>query len=185
MRRINKRLNDKKHLLVGLIVIGVLALGAVAGAQYGWKPGGMPSSEAIAFAERTSDLMTNTVVAALVQEINETTPENVQEGNLSIGLIFDDRNPSMRLVGTLGPLRQNDRPRDGFERDALAAALEGEPYTDVDRIRGRWFYRRSIPLSNFAPQCALCHTNFAGLPSTEYVGALMLRIPIRPRYGRP
>ena len=137
-----------------------------------------PSAAAIAFAKTTSDLMTNTVVAALLQEIGETTADNVQQGNLSIGLVFDDANLSMRLVGELEPLSNNDYPRDDFEEDALAQAMAGMAATSVEKVSGKWYYRRSIPLSNFAAQCALCHDNFVGLANTEYVGALMLRIPI-------
>jgi hypothetical protein len=137
-----------------------------------------PSQAEIDFAVETSDLMTNTVVAALVQEIGETTPDNVAQGNLSIGLIFNDKNEDMRLVGKLQPLKNNDRPQDNFERTALDAAMQGNPYTRVERVKGDWYYRRSIPLSNFAPQCQMCHGNFASLPSTAWVGALMLRIPI-------
>ncbi|MBX3161437.1 MAG: hypothetical protein KF773_36085 [Deltaproteobacteria bacterium] len=122
--------------------------------------------------------MTNTVVAALVQEIGETTPSNVAQGNQSISLIFNDRNHDMRLVGRLSPLRHNDYPEDRFERDALDDAMSGTPRTSVERVNGQWTYRRSIPLSNFAPQCKMCHSNFAALSSSAWVGALMLRIPI-------
>ena len=71
-----------------------------------------PSSEAVAFAQRTSDLMLATLFAALTQEFDETTPDNVAEGSASIGLIFNDRNDDMRLVGTLSPLSDNDYPGD-------------------------------------------------------------------------
>lgn len=165
----------KKPVIFLTLITALAGLAAGMDAKADEDP---PSAEAVAFAQRTSDLMTNTVVAALLQEINETTVDNVQEGNLSIGLVFDDANPSMRLVGTLDPLSENDRPRDDFEEDALDLALAGQPYTDVQRVQGKWYYRRSIPLSNFAPQCALCHDNFVGMPSTELVGALMLRVPI-------
>src|ERR1043165_9437452 len=62
-----------------------------------------PSQAEIQFAQETSDLMTNTVLAALVQEIGETTPQNHEQGELSIRLVFNDRNHDMRLVGTLDP----------------------------------------------------------------------------------
>lgn len=137
-----------------------------------------PTPEAIAFAERTSDLMTNTTVAALLQEIGETTPANVPEGSLSIGLIFDDLNHNLRLVGDIDPLSYNDYPEDAFEDAALTDALAGQPRTAVERINWKWYYRRSIPLSNFAPQCAMCHDAFQGMDASEYVGALMLRVPI-------
>jgi hypothetical protein len=159
------------------VAVAVLS-GAILGVAH--AASNTPPSEAqVAFAQRTSDLMTNTVVAALLQEINETTPENVSEGNLSIGLIFNDRNEDMRLVGTMDPLSENDRPQDAFENEALGLAMTGQPLTSVERVKGQWYFRRSIPLSNFKPQCAMCHANFKGLPETAPVGALMLRIPIQ------
>lgn len=33
-------------------------------------------------------------------------------------------------------------------------------------------------LSNFRAECALCHANFPAGPTSDYVGALMLRVPI-------
>jgi hypothetical protein len=167
----------KNPLLYLTLALGLSGIGAAATAQAGGN-NDPPTADAIAFAERTSDLMTATVVAALLQEIGETTPQNVHEGNLSISLIFDDSNPNMRLVGTLDPIRANDVPQDDFEEDALADAMNGQPRVDVERVSGKWYYRRSIPLSNFAPQCAMCHSNFENLPSSEPVGALMLRVPV-------
>lgn len=157
------------------VVVGMCAFGVGAEAH---RRDCTPTAAAIEFARETSDLMTNTVVAALLQEISETTPANVTKGNLSIGLIFNDHNRDMRLVGTLQPLSHNDYPADGFEHDALAAAMAGLPHTLVERIGGDWYYRRSVPLNNFQPQCAMCHANFSGLPSTTPVGALVLRVPI-------
>ncbi|HEY9205902.1 MAG TPA: hypothetical protein VIO58_08270 [Candidatus Methanoperedens sp.] len=138
-----------------------------------------PSTEAIAFAQRTSDHLTNMLLAALVKEIGDTTPENVAEGNLSIGLLFSDSQTNFRLVGTFAPISENDNPQDKFEETALAQALKGQPYTDVQRVKGKWVYRRSVPLSNFVPQCAMCHPNFASLAPTDNVGALMLKVPIK------
>lgn len=154
---------------------GTCAIGVVAEAHQNHN---FPSAAKIEFAREASDLMTNTVVAALLQEVNETTPENVAQGSLSIGLVFNDRNQDMRLVGRLQPLSHNDYPSDEWERDALNAAMNGVAVAEVDRDNGRWYFRRSVPLSNFQPQCAMCHPNFSSLPSTAWVGAIMLRIPI-------
>jgi len=107
-----------------------------------------PSSESIAFAQRTSDLMLNELLAALFQEFNETTPNNVEEGKQAISLIFNDSN--------------------------------------IERLGNRWYYRRSVALSNaFHPACVLCHTNFTpqffqktNNPG-QWVGALTLRVPIK------
>jgi hypothetical protein len=125
------------------------------------------------------DLLLATLFAALTQEFDETTPQNVEEGSLSIGLVFSDSHSNFRLVGTFDPLSENDRPQDTFERRALRLALDGgQHHTDVQRVDGAWFYRRSIPLSVFRAECAMCHTNFNGLDANDWVGALMLKVPI-------
>ena len=163
----------RKLALPGLLVTGLLTgVGAVADDSH------PPSTQQIEFATRTSDLLLATLFAALTQEFDETTPNNVEEGKLSISLVFNDRNKDMRLVGTFGPLRENDRPRDAFERAALQRALNGQPYTAVERDDGVWSYRRSVPLSNFRSECALCHSNFPPGPTPDWTGALMLRVPI-------
>lgn len=162
----------ERPTLYVILVVGLGGVAAPAGAQT------RPSEAAIAFAEEASELMKNTLVAALVQETDETTEDNVQQGSLSISLVFHDANLSMRLVGDLGPVSANDLPRDDFERAALADALMGEPRTSVELAGAEWFYRRSIPLSNSQPECALCHANFASMSSDAFVGALMLAVPI-------
>jgi hypothetical protein len=84
----------------------------------------------------------------------------------------------MRLVGTFDPLQATSRPRDAFERTAHGLALTGQAYTAVQRVDDQWYYRRSIPLSNFRAECALCHTNFPAGSTPDWMGALMLRVPI-------
>jgi hypothetical protein len=160
-------------VLVSLLMLAGLA---ISGFAEGPKP---PSQEAIEFAQRTSNLLTATLFAALLQEFDETTPANVEEGKKSIALVFNDRNTNMRLVGALQPLSDNDLPKDSFEETALAMALQGLPYTAVEKTTGEWAYRRSIPLSNFRVECSMCHTNFPSVPSSSFfVGALMLKVPI-------
>jgi hypothetical protein len=150
-----------------------------------------PSTEQVAFAERTSELMFQTVLAALLQEFKQTNEEakkphpSFAEGNQSISLIFNDANRDMRLIGTVGPLRENDRPSDAFEVKANNLALTtGKPLTDVQKVDGKWYYRRSVPLTNFDPSCALCHINYKGFSQTEKVGALVLRVPIVATYKK-
>ena len=160
-----------------IYLIGVFALAGVSlsGLAQDKKP---PSPQAIGFAKQTTDLLQATLFAALLQEFSETTPDNVAQGKQSIGLVFNDRNTNMRLVGTLEPLGHNDEPRDTFEETALASALQGQPSENVEKVEGEWVYRRSIPLSNFHPSCVMCHKNFEGFSSTTWVGALMLKTPI-------
>lgn len=166
----------KKLTLCGALVVALLTgLGITASAH---DADNAPSTEQVESAQKTSDLMLATLFAALTQELDETTVDNAEIGKHSISLIFNDRNEDMRLVGTLEPLRENDRPQDAFERKAHLLALNGTPYTSVERVDGRWYYRRSIPLSNFRAACALCHSNFPAGPTQDWVGALMLRVPV-------
>ncbi len=146
-----------------------------------------PSSESVAFAQRTSDLMLNELLAALFKEFDETTPSNVEEGKQAISLIFNDANRDMRLIGLFPPLQGglNDLPSDFFEQKSLALALKGQANTSVERVGNRWYYRRSVALSNtFHSACVLCHTNFTPQffqqthNQGQWVGALTLRVPI-------
>ena len=122
--------------------------------------------------------MLATLFAALLQEFAETTPANVAEGKKSISLIFNDRNEDMRLVGTLQPIRANDVPQDAFETYALGLAMQGKDYTVTEKVDGKWYYRNSVALSNFHAACAMCHSNFGPVNASQWVGALMLRVPV-------
>ena len=171
----------------------VLLCAAVCGALTGSASAGgashsAPTPAEVAFAQQTSDLMLNELLAALFTEFDETTPENVPNGKQAISLIFNDRNRDMRLIGTFGPLLggRNDLPADAFERASLSQALAGIAMTSVEKRAGEWVYRRSVPLSNtFHPNCVLCHTNFTqdffdetNNPG-QWVGELVLSVPIR------
>jgi hypothetical protein len=165
-----------KRLLVCGVVTGVIAAAVVLDTTA--YADDRPGSQAVLSAQKTSDLMLATLFAALGQEFAETTTDDVEQGKQSISLIFNDKNKDMRLVGVLGPLRAGDIPQDSFEAAALASAMHGQNFNDVQRVDGQWYYRRSVALSNFHPACVLCHTNFGPTDSTKWVGALMLRVPI-------
>ena len=144
-----------------------------------------PSSEAEAFAQTTSNLLYNELVAALFKEFDETTPENVAHGKQAISLIFNNANRDMRLIGVFAPLLggSNNVPSDSFEAESLAKALQGKENRSVERVGGKWYLRRSLPLSNtFHANCVLCHTNFNSQLFTnnpgQWVGALTTRVPI-------
>jgi len=170
-----------------MVITGCIAALGLAGILYA-SDDDTPSSRQIAFAQEVSNLVVNELVAALFQEFNETTPDNVEHGKQAISLIFNDVNREMRLVGTFAPLLggANDRPADRFEATALRRALDGQAYTAVQKVNDRWFYRRSVPLSNtLHKNCVLCHTNFTAdfFNSTnnpgQWVGTLVVGVPIR------
>ena len=170
------KMNNTMSRMKQVWAIGAIAAGLIV-ATMAVADSGYPSQQQVAFAKQTNDLMFAAVLAALGQEFAQTTPANVQQGSLSISLIFDN-NKSMRLVGQLDPLNPNDQPRDSFEKAALAAALNGQNYTNVEKDNGKYYYRSSVALSNFSPSCSLCHTTFGPVNSSEWVGALMQRVPI-------
>ncbi len=133
-----------------------------------------PSPSEIDFAHGAMDRLQSELFAALLNEFAGTTPENAAQGKLAIGIIFDDRNTGMRLVGTLEPLGgRNATPKDAFEQQSLALAMTGEGNQGVEKVAGHWYVRRSVPLANFDPSCHVCHSNFGSTPDpTEWTGAL-------------
>jgi len=168
-------------------VIGLVVLLTVVGVVGFGLTDNPPSNEAVAFAETTTNLLQNELFAALIQEFNETTADNVEQGKQAISLIFNDSNRDMRLIGIFPPLLGgvNDLPSDSFERRSLALALQGDGNTSVERVGNRWYYRRSVALSNtIHPSCVRCHTTFTNQFFTQthnegqWVGALTLRVPI-------
>jgi len=183
----------KKNLVLFAVTVTVL-MAFVVTPIASTQNGGPPSSAQIAFAQQTSDLLKNEVIAALFQEFSETTPQNVGQGKQAISLMFNDLNRDMRLVGTFRPLLggDNDLPSDSFENTALSLALSGQPYSAVQQVNDTWYYRRSIPLSNtFSTSCVLCHTNFTQdfFNSTnnpgQWAGTLVLRVPIKTQDTNP
>src|SRR5438045_7765524 len=99
-------------------VIGLVFLLAFVGLSAFGTADDSPTNEEITFAQQASDLMHNELVAALFQEFNETTPDNVEEGKQAISLIFNDSNRDMRLIGIFPKLQGglNDLPSDSFEQ---------------------------------------------------------------------
>lgn len=191
------RYRKVKCSIVLIILLSVAGYAGVGGADHppqdaspsaNSHSGNPPSQEDIAFAQRTSDLFLNELLAALFQEFNETTPHNVEEGKQAISLIFNNHNRDMRLLGLFPPVLGgiNNLPSDSFERQSLLKALKGEANTAVERIGNQWYYRRTVALSNtFHQACVLCHTNFTpeffaqtNNPG-QWVGALALRVPIK------
>jgi hypothetical protein len=134
-----------------------------------------PSAGDVAFASDVADAMVDRIVALLFREFAVTTPANAAVGTEAISNVFHDANPTMRLVGDVDPLQDSNFPRDDFERDALAAAKLGQNFSRTERVRGRWYVRKSIAVStDFSTSCVHCHANFDGL-ANPWVGALMVR----------
>ncbi|HEV2705485.1 MAG TPA: hypothetical protein VGV59_06145 [Pyrinomonadaceae bacterium] len=177
-----------RHQKIKRVVALVMLIAVATIVAFGRPENNPPTNQQREFAEQTADLLQKEVFAALLQEFGETTPENVEQGKQAISLIFHDANRDIRLIGDFQPLLggNNNLPSDPFEQESLALALQGKPNTTVERHGNRWYYRRSIALSNaMHTSCALCHTNFTPQffeqtnNSGQWVGALTLRVPVK------
>ncbi len=138
-----------------------------------------PTPEEEAFAAQTADKLQDEVLALLTKEFENTTEDNFEAGNKALSLAFNDFHRYFRLVGDLEPLGETNEPQDVFETNALAGALNGLGVESLEVCNGKYYFRRSLALQNGDASCAICHSNFASPPDDAYVGALMLRVPVR------
>jgi hypothetical protein len=137
-----------------------------------------PTAEDKAFTINVADTLQGRIFALLLNEFANTSADNFEAGTVAISLVFDDNNQSLRLVGTLEPLRSNDAPQDKFEFDALKEAMLGNSTEGFYKANDKYYFRRSVPLKNFDNSCAICHQNYASPADNAYVGALMLKVPV-------
>jgi hypothetical protein len=164
------------YLVIALIIAAIVVFSAYNLAV----ADSPPTQPEIDFATETANLLQAELFAALLKEFAETTPENVEHGKLAISLIFADDNSAFRLVGEIAPLRDNDKPKDNFEKESLTLALTGAGNEGVQKVNGKYYVRRSIPLANFDPSCVMCHATFGQPNAEQFVGALMLKVPTNP-----
>lgn len=169
-----------KKLIIQAVIASVLVIGFGLTAMTGNIANAQPSPQSVAYAKETTDILQARLFAALGQEFAVTTAATAPKASDAISLIFDDNNHSMRLVGTVGPLRRNDYPEDGFEANVVNKAVNLQDGTVIDKVEGG-YYRRSVPVSNtIAPTCVLCHANYRTLPANkQIVGVLALKVPIK------
>jgi hypothetical protein len=177
-----------RHLKIKQVAVLCVLFAVAAVVAYGRVNNDPPTDQEKEVAVQTANLLQKEVFAALLQEFGETTPENVEQGKQAVSLIFHDANRDIRLIGNSAPLLggNNNIPSDQFEQESLALALQGKPNQTVERPGNRWYYRRSVALSNaMHTSCALCHSNFTpeffqqtNNPG-QWVGALTLRVPVK------
>ena len=177
-----------RHLQLKRAAALIVLISVAALVAYGRVNNDPPTDQQKEVAEQTAELLRKEVFAALLQEFGETTPENVEQGKQAVSLIFHDANRDIRLIGNAAPLLggNNNVPADEFEQESLALALQGKPNQTVERHGNRWYYRRSIALSNaMHVSCAMCHSNFTPQffaqtnNPDQWVGALTLRVPVK------
>ncbi len=85
----------------------------------------------------------------------------------------------VRLLDASGePINDDNRPRDDFERAAIAALLKGQPYYEhVTHKDGKPVLRAATPIPVVMEKCTMCHDNYRG---KKVIGALGYSLPLEP-----
>jgi len=154
-------------------ITAVLASTAIV-ASVAWTQVRGAGPQDVTSAQQTTTALANMVVAALKNITENTTPETVVANSEAVTLILAHCQDHYGLLaGTKPPLNPKNVSHDAFETKALQLALTGQTTQVVQGNR----LRTVVPL-NFVQKCALCHTNFAGLPLNAIVGAAEFNVPI-------
>ncbi|HZL91314.1 MAG TPA: DUF3365 domain-containing protein [Pirellulaceae bacterium] len=86
----------------------------------------------------------------------------------------------VRLIDAAGePLVDGNKPRDDFEKAAVAALKSGKSgYEQVVEKDGKRFLRSATPIPVVHKKCIMCHDNYKLAKEGEPIGALGYTIPI-------
>jgi hypothetical protein len=126
-------------------------------------------------AEDATDTLLSSLLAAVLDVTDATTPENVVPNSLAISLLLPECQKGYRLLdGTGEPLDPRNVPNGDLERDALEDALAGE----TTQIVAQGKLLTVVPLPFADENCALCHTNYLDFEPGEIVGAVSLQVPL-------
>ncbi len=83
----------------------------------------------------------------------------------------------VRLLDATGePLNSENAPADAFERNAIKALLDKQPYYEELATKdGKPFLRAATPIPVVLEKCTLCHDNYRG---KGVIGALGYTLPL-------
>jgi hypothetical protein len=86
----------------------------------------------------------------------------------------------VRLIDAAGePLVDGNRPKDDFEKAAVAALKSGQAgYEQVIEKDGKRFLRSATPIPVVHKKCVMCHDNYKNAKAGEPIGVLGYTIPI-------
>ena len=86
----------------------------------------------------------------------------------------------VRLIDAAGePIVDGNRPKDDFEKAAVAALKSGKSgYEQVIEKDGKRYLRSATPIPVVHKKCIMCHDNYAKAKEGEPIGALGYTIPI-------
>jgi hypothetical protein len=86
---------------------------------------------------------------------------------------------SRLLDATGSPLEEKNRPRDDFEKKAIAELKAGKPYYDeVITKEGKRYLRAATAVPVVMKKCTLCHENYKDVKEGAAIGAIGYILPI-------
>lgn len=86
----------------------------------------------------------------------------------------------VRLIDAAGePIVDGNRPKDDFEKAAVAALKSGKSgYEQVIEKDGKRYLRSATPIPVVHKKCVMCHDNYKKAKEGEPIGALGYTVPI-------
>ena len=86
----------------------------------------------------------------------------------------------VRLIDAAGqPIVDGNRPKDDFEKAAVAALKSGKSsYEQVVEKDGKRYLRSATPIPVVSKKCIMCHDNYKNAKAGEPIGALGYTVPI-------
>lgn len=140
---------------------------------------------AVARARKTvlmlDDIYKTTVV--LITEHYVTEESSLAAGEAAqalFGAIKKKGWHEVRLIDIAGePIVDGNRPKDDFEKAAVAALKSGKSgYEQVVEKDGKRYLRSATPIPVVHKKCVMCHDNYGNAKEGEPIGALGYTIPI-------
>jgi hypothetical protein len=143
---------------------------------------GTPDAQDLRRARREVKLlddMYKTAIVLITQHyVNEPTDMPAGEAFKALFAGMQEKGwHSVRLLDASGePINDENRPRDDFERSAVAALLAGKPYYEqVTHKDGKLVLLAATPIPVVMEKCTMCHENYRG---KKVIGALGYALPL-------
>lgn len=83
----------------------------------------------------------------------------------------------VRLIDATGqPVNEANHPQDAFEKKAIKALLDGQPYYEEQaQLDGKLYLRAVTPIPIVMDKCKMCHDNYQ---DQKVIGALGYALPL-------
>jgi hypothetical protein len=168
------------HFLVVAVLAALFAAAAVL-------PGAAEEKEdpAVARARKQvamlDDIYKTTVVLITEHYVNDNSSLAAGEAAQALFAAIKKKGwHEVRLLDAAGePIVDGNRPRDDFERAAIAALKSGKSgYEQVVEKDGKRYLRSATPIPVVHKKCVMCHENYKLAKEGEPIGSLSYTVPI-------